>query len=134
MLVLGGRFFVEGAVGMARRYAMSEAVIGLTIVSLGTSLPELASSLVATLKKEDDIAVGNVVGSNIFNLLGIMGVAALVQPLDAEGISRLDLGVMLAVTLVVLPLMRTGFMIRRWEGALLLAGYGAYVYHLVPKA
>lgn len=133
LLVLGGRFFVDGAVGMARRYGLSEAVIGLTIVALGTSLPELATSMLAAFRKEDDIAVGNVVGSNLFNLLGILGVASVVRPMDAAGIRGADLGVMLAVTVVLLPLMRTGFVVSRREAGLLLAGYGVYVYQLLPK-
>ncbi|MFA4838508.1 MAG: calcium/sodium antiporter, partial [Candidatus Neomarinimicrobiota bacterium] len=89
-LILGSHFFVEGAIGMARVLGISEAVIGLTIVSIGTSLPELATSIVAAFRKEADIAVGNIVGSNIFNLLAIVGIASLVRPIDGTGIAMTD--------------------------------------------
>jgi cation:H+ antiporter len=133
LLVFGSRFFVDGAVGIARSFGVSEAIIGLTIVAGGTSLPELAASIVAALRREPDIALGNIVGSNIFNLLGILGVSALVQPMNGPGLQHFDLFVMTAFAFVLLPITWSGFRIVRWEGALLLAGYAAYVWRLWPK-
>lgn len=133
LLVFGSRFFVDGAVGIARSFGVSEAIIGLTIVAGGTSLPELAASIVAALRKEPDIALGNIVGSNIFNLLGILGVSALVRPLSGPGLQHFDLWVMSAFAFVLLPITWSGFRIVRWEGILLLAGYAAYVWRLWPK-
>ncbi len=133
LLGFGARFLVDGATEIARAVGMSEVVIGLTIVAVGTSLPELSASLVAALRKEGDIAVGNIVGSNLFNILGIVGMAGLVQPFAAAGIAPLDLIVMIGFALVLLPLMKTGFTIQRWEGALLLAGYVGYLAWLLLR-
>jgi len=132
LLVVGARLLVSGAVDVARALGISEAVIGLTIVAVGTSLPELATSLVAALKEEGDIALGNVVGSNLFNILGILGTAALVAPLQPAGMSPVDLGVMFACALVLLPMMLTGRRISRGEGGLLLASYALYMLYLFP--
>ena len=132
MLVLGSRALVTGAVSIAHAIGVSETVIGLTIVAAGTSLPELATSTVAAIRKQPDIAIGNVVGSNIFNILGILGIAGLVHPMQAPDISRLDLSAMLLFALLLLPLARSGFVIKRWEGALLLAGYLAYLWLMWP--
>jgi cation:H+ antiporter len=129
LLVLGARFLVGGAVVIAQFFGMSPALIGLTIVAIGTSLPELATSVVAALKGQGDIAVGNIVGSNIFNILGIAGIASLARPLQQGDISVLDLGVMFGLTLVLLPLMRSGFRISRLEGGLLFIGYIVYVVY-----
>jgi cation:H+ antiporter len=131
LLVLGARFFVDGAVTVARAFGWSEAVIGLTIVAIGTSLPELATSVVAALKKESDIAVGNIVGSNVFNLLGILGLTALVTPLSAAGLSAVDLAVMAAFSLVLWVFAFFGRRISRLQGAFLLGGYVAYLSWLV---
>jgi cation:H+ antiporter len=122
---------VDGAVIIATSFGVSEAVVGLTIVAVGTSLPELATSLVAAGKGEGDIAVGNVVGSNMFNILGILGTASVVRPLTETGMTRLDLGVMVGLALVLLPLMRTGFRLSRAEGGFLLAVYVVYVGRLL---
>lgn len=132
LLVLGARWLVSGAVTLAESFGVPEAVIGLTVVAIGTSLPELATSVVAALRGEGDLAVGNVVGSNIFNLLGILGIAAVVHPLSSAGIGLVDLGVMLGLSILLLPLMRSGLSVNRWEGGVLLATYGAYMVHLVP--
>jgi cation:H+ antiporter len=132
-LVVGADRFVEGAVQIARVAGLSEAVIGLTIVAIGTSLPELATSVVAALKGESDIALGNVVGSNVFNLLGILGVSGLIRPLPVPAGTGIDLGVMLAASVVLLPLSRTGFRLERWEGALMLVGYVAYLVWLLMR-
>lgn len=131
LLVIGARLLVTGAVAIAQSFGLSEAVIGLTIVAAGTSLPELATSLIAALKKEADIAVGNIVGSNMFNILGILGIASLVRPLENTGMSTLDLGLMIALAIVLLPLARTGWRINRWEGAFFLVTYLAYVGYLL---
>ncbi len=106
---------------------ISEAVIGLTVVAVGTSLPELATSVVAAARGEDDIAVGNIVGSNVFNILAILGAASLVSPLETTGIGVVDLASMTFASLVLLPLAWSGHRLSRIEGALLLAGYCAYV-------
>lgn len=132
LLVLGARWLVSGAVTLAESFGVPDAVIGLTVVAIGTSLPELATSVVAALRGEGDLAVGNVVGSNIFNLLGILGIAAVVHPLSSAGISLVDLGVMLGLTVLLLPLMRWGLRVNRWEGGALVAVYAAYMVYLVP--
>jgi len=132
MLGIGSRCLVTGAVSIARAMQVSETVIGLTIVAAGTSLPELATSLVAAIRKQSDIAIGNIVGSNIFNILGIMGIAGLVHPMQAPDISPLDLGAMMLFALLLFPLARSGFVIKRWEGASLLAGYLAYLWLMWP--
>jgi cation:H+ antiporter len=133
MLVFGARFLVDAAIDIAKAAGLSEAVIGLTIVAVGTSLPEFATSLVAALKKEADIAVGNVVGSNIFNILGILGISAAVTPLSSSGITGIDLGVMAAFALALWIFSRTGYRITRMEGVVMLAAYAAYVVWLVGR-
>jgi len=134
LLVFGARFLVDGAIIVARTYGWSEALIGLTIVAVGTSLPELATSLLAAVKKESDIAVGNIVGSNIFNLVGILGVTAIVHPLQAAGISAVDLAVMAGFSVLLWPMAYYQQRITRPEGAMLLLGYLAYVLWLVRSA
>jgi cation:H+ antiporter len=134
MLVFGARFLVEAAIDIAKAFGLSEAVIGLTIVAVGTSLPEFATSLVAALKKEADIAVGNIVGSNIFNILGILGISSAVTPLSSAGITAIDLGVMMLFALVLWIFSRTGHLLTRFEGFLMLAGYAGYVAWLVALA
>jgi cation:H+ antiporter len=131
LLIFGARFLVDGAVVIARAFGWSEALIGLTVIAVGTSLPELATSLVAAVKKEADIAVGNIVGSNIFNLLGILGITAMATPLAASGISLVDYAVMAVFALVLWPMAYHQKCITRLEGTILLAGYAAYVSWLV---
>ena len=133
-LVLGGKFIVDGAVGLGRMAHLSEAVIGLTIVAVGTSLPELATSLVAAARGEQDIAVSNVVGSNLFNMLGIMGIAPMIRPVSAAGITPVDWGMLLVSTLLLVPFMHTGRKVVRREGAVLLALYCAYIAFLAVNA
>lgn len=130
-LLGGAHLFVEGAMALALLLNVSEVVIGLTVVAVGTSLPELATSTVAAWRGEGDIAIGNAVGSCIFNLLGILGVTALVQPMGASGIGVVDGAVMVGFTFFLMPLVRTGFVLSRLEGALLLTAYGGYVAYLV---
>lgn len=131
VLVFGARMLVQGAVTLAEAAGLSDAVIGLTIVAIGTSLPELAASVVAAVKGEGDIAIGNVLGSNLFNILGILGITSLIQPLDAGGVRPLDLWVMVGFAVLLAPLMRTGWRIERWEGAALLVLYVGYLTYLV---
>lgn len=133
-LMIGSEFLVKNAVGLARLIGMSEAVIGLTIVAVGTSTPELATSIVAAFKKQPDIAIGNVVGSNIFNILGILGVASLVRPISSPDINLTDTLLMIAMSLLLLPFIRTGFTLRRWEGAVMLIVYISYVVFLITNS
>lgn len=134
LLVAGSNFLVEGAVGLARALGLSELVIGLTVVAIGTSLPELATSIMAAIKGERDIAVGNIVGSNIFNLLCVLGLASLVSPSAipvAANALAFDFPVMIAVAVACLPIFFSGYRINRWEGLLFLAYYLAYTAYLV---
>ncbi|KJU76397.1 calcium/sodium antiporter [Pseudomonas sp. MDMC216] len=134
LLVTGSNFLVEGAVTLARALGISELVIGLTVVAVGTSLPELATSILAAIKGERDIAVGNIVGSNIFNLLCVLGLASLVSP-AAISVSpnalAFDFPVMIAVAVACLPIFFAGYRINRWEGLLFLAYYVAYTLYLI---
>jgi cation:H+ antiporter len=134
LLVVGGRWLVAGGSDLARLVGLSELVIGLTIVAAGTSLPELATSLSATWRGERDIAAGNAIGSNIFNLLLVLGVGALVAPgglAISPAALRFDLPVMVAVAVACLPIVASGHLIARWEGLLFLVYYGAYLTYLV---
>lgn len=129
MLILGGKFFVSSAVIIAQAMGVSEAVIGLTIVAVGTSLPELATSMVAAFRKQSDIAIGNIVGSNIFNILLILGTTSVVSPVKALEIKSLDYGLLL-LSSVLLFLFSSVFgkaRISRIEGGILLLVYGAYI-------
>jgi len=111
---------------------VKDALIGLTVVSAGTSLPELAISIAAAFKKEPDIAVGNIVGSNIFNVLGIFGISAIFSPLETQGISPSDIYAMIGLSVVLIPFIRSGFVLNRVEAALLVGLYGIYLYQLWP--
>jgi len=134
LLVGGAQLLVEGAVGLARALGLSELVIGLTVVAIGTSLPELATSVLAAIRGERDIAVGNIVGSNIFNLLCVLGLASLVSPeaivVSANALA-FDIPVMIGVAIACLPIFFTGYSIARWEGLLFMAYYVAYTTYLV---
>ncbi len=134
LLVGGSNLLVEGAVSLARALGLTELVIGLTVVAIGTSLPELATSMTAAFKGERDIAVGNIVGSNIFNLLCVLGLSALVSP-DPIQVARnalqFDFPVMIAVTIACLPIFFTGYLIERWEGGLFVAYYAIYTGYLI---
>jgi cation:H+ antiporter len=131
-LGFGADFLVTGAVDLARIFGLSEALIGLTIVSIGTGTPELATALMAAFRKTPDLAIGNAVGSNLFNIMFVLGIAGLVAPLDSKGISSVDLYVMLGVTILLLPTVWTGRILDRKEGCLFLAIYVGYLYHLWP--
>ena len=137
LLVLGSNWLVDSAVKIARVVGVSELVIGLTIVAVGTSLPEIATSIIAALKGESDIAVGNAVGSNIFNLLGVLGLGAVVSPAGifvTESVLRFDFLVMVFVALVTLPVFYLDNRISRAEGGLLLAYYVMYVAYVIMQA
>ena len=131
-LAFGSNFLVTGAVDLARIWGLSEALIGLTIVSIDTGTPEIATALMAAYRKRSDLAIGNAVGSNLFNIMFVLGIAALVAPLDGNGISSVDLYVMLGVTILLLPTVWTGRILDRKEGFLFLAIYVGYLYHLWP--
>ena len=132
-LIIGADCLVRGAIPIARFLGMTEAAIGLTIVATGTSMPEIATCVAAALRKESDIALGNIIGSNIFNLLAILGIASIITPMSVGGLTATDLLTMLGFTVILVPFARTGFHFARWEGAVLLLGYCAYIYVLWPK-
>lgn len=137
LLLLGARWLVNGAVSIARALGLSELVIGLTVIAVGTSLPEVATSIIASIRGERDIAVGNVVGSNLFNILAVLGLSAIVAP-DGIGVApaalRFDIPFMTAVAVACLPIFFTGYRIARWEGALFLGYYVAYTLYLILGA
>ncbi len=124
----GGQVLVEGASGVARAFGVSDLIIGLTVVAIGTSLPEIVTSLVAVWRDHGDIAIGNVLGSNIFNTLAVLGSASAIRPIiiSKEVLMR-DLPVMVIMTLLLFPFLRTGYTLRRWEGILLFLIYVAYI-------
>jgi cation:H+ antiporter len=137
LLVFGSRWLVDGAVSFAQYLGVSELVIGLTIVAVGTSLPEVVTSIVAAIRGERDIAVGNVVGSNILNIMGVLGVASIAAPAGIEvspAAISFDIPVMIAVAFACLPIFFTGGAINRLEGALLLGYYVAYTLYVVLTA
>jgi cation:H+ antiporter len=149
-VVAGANFLVTGSVSLARSFGISETIIGLTIVAVGTSLPELATSVVAALRRKADVAIGNIIGSNIFNILGIMGVTAMVYPFSirpspaAEGMARgepvslismTDISTLILSVLLLVLFALTGRRLSRWEGSILLGGYMLYmglIFGLVP--
>ena len=137
LLTLGAGWLVGGAVALARTLGISELIVGLTVVAVGTSLPELATSVVAAARGERDIAVGNVVGSNIFNVLTVLGLTAAVAP-DGVKVTHtalvFDIPVMVVVALACLPIFFTGYRVDRWEGLLFLGYYVAYVVYLALDA
>lgn len=134
LLVVGSNFLVDAAVGIARKMGVSELVIGLTLIAAGTSMPEVATSIVATIRNQRDIAVGNVVGSNISNILAILGVASILPP-DGINVSaqfvRFDIPVMIGVAIICYPIFLTNHRINRWEGAVIFSYYVAYTVYLI---
>jgi cation:H+ antiporter len=132
LLILGAHLFLDGAVELARSLGVSDVIIGLTVVAIGTSLPELITSVVAAFKNESDIAVGNIVGSNIFNILAILGIASIISPLDASGINTVDILILFLSAIILWPLSKTGSKLNRIEGAGLLLAYFGYIYYLLP--
>ena len=134
ILILGSNVLVNNAVKLAHTLGVGEAVIGLTIVAAGTSLPELATSLIAALKKEPEIAIGNIVGSNIFNILCIVGLASLIAPTECTGISSIDIWTMVGLSALLFPIMISGLKISRGEGILLILIYIGYLTWLLSNA
>jgi len=137
VLVVGSQLLVNAATDIAESAGISDLVIGLTVVAIGTSLPELATSILAAMRGQRDIAVGNVIGSNLFNLMSVLGLTSIVSSdgIPVSDVSlRLDFPVMLAATLVLVPIVWNGFEIKRWEGFVLIAFYLAYVAYLVLDA
>ncbi|MET4104163.1 cation:H+ antiporter [Roseovarius sp. MBR-78] len=133
LVIGGGAALVRGAVALAQSFAIPETVIGLTIVAIGTSMPELVTSVMAALRRQGDVAFGNIVGSNIINILGIGGITALIAPTPVPAaIAGFDAPVMLAVTVLLVVVAATGLRIARSEGALLLAGYALYLAVIWP--
>ena len=130
-LVVGSNVFVDHASNLAFALGISEAVVGLTVVAGGTSLPELATSVVAARKGQSAIAIGNVIGSNVFNILMILGLTGVICPLEIEGITLVDQAVMLVSIVLVWLFSRTRYTVERWEGVLLVAGYVAYLAWLI---
>ncbi len=135
LTILGARLLVDGAVRLAEAAGISETVVGLTVVAVGTSLPELVTSVTAALRRQSDVALGNVVGSNIYNILGILGVTALVTPIPVPpAIAAVDIWVMLAATLLAIVFLLTGWRLNRVEGGVLLAGYAGYTAWLLAPS
>jgi cation:H+ antiporter len=132
LLLVGSSLLLANAVTLARALGVGEAVIGLTLVAAGTSLPELATSMLAAARNQPDLAIGNVVGSNLFNLLGILGCTAVISPIAAPGISPLDLGMLAATAMGLQGLLWTELRLQRWEGAALVGLYGFYLWWLWP--
>ena len=134
LLVFGSRWLVEAAVTIAKSLGVSELVIGLTIIAAGTSLPEVAASVTAAVRGQRDIAVGNVVGSNTFNILGVLGLSGLVAPIPLTvqpSLLEFDMLVMIAVAIACLPIFFNGYCINRWEGAVFVGYYALYTAYLV---
>lgn len=132
-LMIGAKLLLDSAVVIAREFQISEAIIGLTLVAIGTSLPELATSIAASLRREGDLVTGNVVGSNIFNVLAILGITGVVSPIVYQQLAGVDLWFMLGLTFVLAPLLWTRRTLQRWEGILLLAAFGAYSFILYQR-
>ncbi len=136
-LVLGARWLVSGASDIAGDLGVPDLVIGLTVVAVGTSMPEIATSVLAAMRGERDLAVGNAVGSNLFNLMSVLGLSAIISPSNlpvSDGAQSVDLPIMTAVAVACLPVFFNGYALKRWEGFIFVAYYGAYVAYLVLDA
>ena len=129
-LLLGATVLLRGAVDLATALGVSEVVVVLTVIAIGTSLPELATSVTAARRRQADVAFGNAVGSNVINILAVLGAAALVRPIAAGGLRPLDVTVFLVSAVILLPLMARGAVLNRWEGGVLVAAYAAYIISL----
>ncbi len=133
-LIGGASLLLKGSVFVAEEFGVSQVVIGLTVIAVGTSAPELATSITSALRDRADVTFGNVIGSNVLNILAVLGAAAMIRPFEVEGLRTLDLVVLVTSAVLLLPLMWRGSVLNRWEGALLLAGYAVYLYSLMPAA
>lgn len=137
LLVVGSQSLVSAATDIAADLGVSDLVIGLTVVAIGTSLPEVATSILAVIRGQRDLAVGNAIGSNLFNLLAVLGITAIVSPRAipiAASAVQVDIPVMVAVAVACLPIFANGYVLARWEGIVFLTGYGAYLAWLVLDA
>lgn len=133
-LTLGANLLVAGAQELGKMYGVPEFLLGLFVLAIGTSLPELATSVVAAIRRQPDIVIGNVLGSNVFNLLGVLGVTGLVSPLPTPALAASrDLWVMLVFALICFPIMRTGYVIKRWEGAVFILLYFPYAIFCITS-
>ena len=133
--IYGARFLVDGAIDLAKSYGVSDTIIGLTIVAVGTSMPEFVTSVMAAIRKHADVAYGNIIGSNIYNVLFILGATSFVKPIDMPSqIARFDIWVMLATTALLVVFARTGIKLQRWEGMVFIACYVAYTGYLISIA
>lgn len=134
-LIVGGNLVVSGAITIAQNFGLSEALIGLTIIAIGTSLPELATSAVAAYKHSSDIAIGNIVGSNIFNVFWILGISATIKPLDFSIILNSDILILMFVTLILIAFMYVGKrnILQRWQGTTMVSIYIVYIFYLVMR-
>lgn len=131
-LYFGSDMLVDSAVEISKMFGVSERIIGVTVIAIGTSLPELVTSIIAALKKETDIAIGNILGSNIMNILAIIGITSLISPINVSEIFiKQDFLWMLGLTILLFPILRSRLIISRWEGFLLLAVYGAYLFMIL---
>lgn len=131
-LIIGANLLLESAVNIAKFFGLSDVVIGLTIVAIGTSLPELATSTIAAKKGEADVALGNAIGSNVLNILAVLGITALIQPISTEGVRTIDLAVMFGSAILLNALLGRNFVLDRIEGTILIIGYVIYIYTLIP--
>lgn len=133
-LYFGSGWFVDGASDLARKFGMSDSVIGVTVVAIGTSAPELVASIVAAIKKQSDISVGNLIGSNIFNVFAVLGITSIVKPVDVESsVMSFDVIWMIGVALLMIPVLYLGSKIGRWKGFVLLASYFIYIGWIVLR-
>lgn len=133
LLFGGAELLVKGSASLAARAGLTPLVIGLTVVAFGTSMPELATSIIAAVRRQPDIALGNFIGSNIFNILAILGLSSLVAPVTAEGIDLFGYGVMVGTSVLLLPFLMTGPRLGRREGLVFLGGYCGYLAFLWPQ-
>ena len=134
LLIFGSQVFVDNAVTLAQVIGISEALIGLSLIAVGTSIPELATSMIAAFRRQPDIAVGNIIGSNIFNILCVLGITALISPILGGDFSTTDFAVMILFSSILLPLARTDLTLSRTEGLFLLAGYIVYLVYISQQA
>ncbi|MBT8473803.1 MAG: calcium/sodium antiporter [Marinicaulis sp.] len=135
LLIVGAKLLVNGAVDIATKLEISDAIIGLTVVAIGTSLPELVTSITAAMRGKSGLAMGNIVGSNIYNILGILGLTALVAPFEVSPrIQQIDIWIMLAATALVIFFARTDHHVKRWEGAVLAALFLVYISSMIASA
>ncbi|CDQ41169.1 MULTISPECIES: calcium/sodium antiporter [Virgibacillus] len=132
-IIIGGQMVVDNGKDIAYSWGMSEALVGLTIIAIGTSLPELVTSITAAIKKESEIAIGNIVGSNIFNILFVLGSSAVITPLDVNGKVVIDIIIMIALTVLLLVFSRTNYKIRKTEGVILVIGYVLYLTYIIIR-